>query len=83
MASDPFGSALIAAGVTEATIKAYSTDPQVLPPSDGEGGGDKHTSSLFDLLEDMDAAACLERCAATARANTAVRLVIHSSVHSP
>ena len=72
MASDPFGSALVAAGVTEATIKAYSTDPQVLPPSDGEGGGGgKHTSSLFDLLEDMNAAACLERCAATARANTA------------
>jgi hypothetical protein len=35
MASDPFGSTLIAAGVTEATINVYSTGPEVLPPSDG------------------------------------------------
>ena len=68
LANDPFGSALIAAGVKEATLKAWATDPQVVPP-DCDSGGDQNTVSLFDLLEDLDASLCVERCAAISRSN--------------
>eukprot|EP00931_Biecheleriopsis_adriatica_P072216 TRINITY_DN4628_c0_g1_i1.p1 TRINITY_DN4628_c0_g1~~TRINITY_DN4628_c0_g1_i1.p1 ORF type:complete len:332 (-),score=103.81 TRINITY_DN4628_c0_g1_i1:60-1055(-) len=52
--SDAFCSALVKAGVKEATVKAWSVDPQV-----NIGGGKK--GSLFDALEDMDCSACLEK----------------------
>ena len=64
MSADPFGAALIAAGVQEKTLRAWSGDPQVLPPDAAAG----QTSSLFNLLEDMDAAACVEKCTAILRA---------------
>ena len=51
-ASDAFGAALLTAGVDEATIKAWSVDPQVKLPGGGKG-------SLFDAVEDMDAEDCL------------------------
>ena len=44
---DPFGRGMLAAGVSEATIKEWATDPQV------RYGGKR--TSLFDLLEDLDA----------------------------
>lgn len=48
---DEFGKVLIAGGVSEETIKAWSVDPQV------EGVG-----SLFDAMEDLDHDACLSKC---------------------
>jgi hypothetical protein len=44
--TDSFGAALIAAGVSVATIKEWSVDPQV------------KGKSIFDQLEDMDVADC-------------------------
>jgi hypothetical protein len=56
---DVFGKELIAAGVSQETIKAWSVDPAVTHP---EGKG-----SVFDLLEDLDADACLAKCLAIER----------------
>jgi len=50
---DAFGRALISSGITKATIEKWSGDPPVL----FEG----KQQSLFDLLEDLDARACLEK----------------------
>ena len=58
---DPFGKALLAAGIPEATITAWAVDPQVHL---GEKKG-----SLFDALEDMDSDACLEKAVAIKSAN--------------
>ena len=52
MADDPFGKLLLGAGLSEATIKAWSVDPRV-PMPDGK------TGSLFDALEDMNLADCV------------------------
>jgi nucleoside diphosphate kinase len=46
---DPFGSRLVAAGVSVETIKAWSVDPQV------------KGKSLFDQLEDLDADDCVAK----------------------
>jgi len=46
---DPFGAKVLAAGVSEATVKDWSVDPQV------KGG------SVFDRLEDTDTDACLAK----------------------
>ena len=54
ISSDAFGQALLKAGLTEETIKAWSVDPRVSLP-----GGEK--GSVFDALEDMDAADCLAK----------------------
>jgi len=51
---DAYCKALVRAGVREATIKAWSVDPQVKIETDKKG-------SLFDALEDMDASACIEK----------------------
>lgn len=51
---DAYCSALLRAGVKEATIKAWSVDPQVKI-------GDGKKGSLFDALEDMNATACMEK----------------------
>lgn len=54
---DVFGKQLLAAGISEETLKAWTVDPQVtLPGSDGKKG------SLFDALEDLDLAECLAKC---------------------
>ena len=54
IATDSFGAALMAAGVSKKTIEAWSVDPQV---THAEGKG-----SCFDLLEDKDADECLATC---------------------
>jgi nucleoside diphosphate kinase len=57
VAEDSFGAAMIAAGISEETIKAWSVDPQVMVK------GNK--GSLFDSVEDTDSKACLESLVAT------------------
>lgn len=61
VSTDPFGAALIAAGVPESVILDWSVDPQVMV--DGKKG------SLFDALEDMDSAACIDKCVSIAKEN--------------
>ena len=56
---DVFGKELLAAGISPETIEAWSVDPAVTHP---EGKG-----SVFDLLEDLDADACLAKCLAIER----------------
>ena len=50
---DPFGKAMLDAGIPKETLLAWTSDPQV----PFEGG----KASLFDLLEDLDAEACLAK----------------------
>jgi len=52
--NDGYCKALTKAGVTEATIKSWSCDPQVKYDSGKKG-------SIWDALEDMDATACAEK----------------------
>jgi nucleoside diphosphate kinase len=52
---DSYCKALVRAGVKEATIQAWSVDPQVKIDASGKKG------SLFDSLEDMDAQACINK----------------------
>jgi hypothetical protein len=52
--TDPFGAALLKAGLSTATIKEWSVDPRVTMP-DGSMG------SIFDSLEDSDASDCLAK----------------------
>merc|ERR1719461_2246473 len=52
---DGFGKALLDAGISADTIKAWSVDPQVKVDADGKMG------SLFDALEDMNAGDCLAK----------------------
>jgi nucleoside diphosphate kinase len=51
---DIFGKQLLDAGLDEATIKAWSVDPQV-------NIGDGKKGSIFDQLEDMNSADCLAK----------------------
>jgi len=46
LTEDPYGKELLSAGLTEATIKEWSVDPQV------------KGKSIFDQLEDLDSAPC-------------------------
>jgi len=63
LADDAFGKALLDAGVSEAMIKDWSVDPQVvLPGEDGKKG------SLFDQLEDTDLDECIAKCVDIAKA---------------
>ena len=55
---------LLDAGITEETLKAWTVDPRV-PMPDGTQG------SLFDALEDLDLAACIEKAKAIAVAKPA------------
>mmetsp|Transcript_23802 Transcript_23802/g.71403 ORF Transcript_23802/g.71403 Transcript_23802/m.71403 type:complete len:341 (+) Transcript_23802:130-1152(+) len=55
-AADAFGAALLEGGLDGATLKEWILDPVV-----AYGGGDK--GSLFDALEDSDAAACAAKIA--------------------
>ena len=57
-ADTAFGAALLDAGISEETIKAWSVDPQVsygVPSM-------RITASLFDTLEDSDADRCAAMC---------------------
>lgn len=51
--SDPFGKAMLEAGIPKETVLEWTKDPQV----SFEG----KKASLFDLLEDLDNDACLEK----------------------
>jgi len=56
---DNFGKALLEAGVRPKTIKDWCLDPVV-------GSGDKFApvfKSIWDSIEDMDAQACIDKCA--------------------
>jgi nucleoside diphosphate kinase len=55
IAENSFGKALLDAGLSEAMIKEWSVDPQVVI-------GDGKKGSIFDQLEDKDFADCLELC---------------------
>ena len=68
MADDPFGSALLAKGVSEATIKQWSSDPQVKYDEATAKEKGKPKGSIFDALEDLDYEECLERCVAISKA---------------
>eukprot|EP00435_Cladocopium_sp_Y103_P039731 s3967_g10.t1 len=62
ISKDAFGKALLASGIPLPLLtKEWFSDPSV----DFEGG----KKSLFDLLEDLDAAACLKKCKEIADAN--------------
>jgi len=61
ISKDTFGKGMLASGVTLAMLKAWCDDPQV----NFEG----KKQSLFDLVEDMDAAACLAKSGKIAKAN--------------
>merc|ERR1719181_1677545 len=50
--TDNFGQALLAAGLSEETILAWTKDPQVALPDGGKG-------SLFDQVEDQSVADCV------------------------
>jgi TPR repeat protein len=54
--TDAFGASLLAAGIPAATIREWTLDPQV-KVGDGSKNG-----SLFDALEDTNAAECLAEC---------------------
>jgi len=68
IADDPFGKALLAAGIPEATIKKWSSDPQVKYDAETAKATGKAKGSIFDALEDMDYQACLDRCVAISKA---------------
>ena len=53
----PFGKLLLDAGISEATLKEWSVDPQVVIP-----GADGKKGSLFDQLEDLDVEECVKKC---------------------
>ena len=61
LGEDPFGQQLLAAGIPEATLKAWTVDPRVPLPNGGQG-------SIFDALEDLDLEACVEKAVAIANA---------------
>lgn len=52
---DQFCRALVSAGIPEATIGKWTTDPQVKLDASGKKG------SLFDAVEDLDSKPCLEK----------------------
>jgi hypothetical protein len=54
-AKDPLGAKLIASGVSKATIMEWGNDPQV------------KGKSLFDQLEDLDAAECVAKAVSLAK----------------
>jgi hypothetical protein len=64
IADDPFGKELLAAGISEATIKKWSSDPQVKYDAATAKAVGKAKGSIFDALEDLDYDECLARCVA-------------------
>jgi len=57
ISAEDFGKKLLAAGVSEDTIKAWRVDPQVSFEKDGKPG----KFSLFDSVEDLNSGACLDK----------------------
>jgi len=66
-AEDPFSAAMLASGVSEEIIAAWTKDPQV---DIGEG----KKGSIFDALEDMNAADCLKKACALAGSDASVEM---------
>ena len=64
IADDPFGKAMLDAGISEATIKKWSSDPQVVYDAETAKATGKAKGSIFDALEDLDYEECLARCVA-------------------
>lgn len=61
---DSFGRALLESGLSTATLKAWSKDPQV-KVADAEKG------SVFDALEDLNAEECRQKLVALGKLNSA------------
>jgi len=55
ISEDEFGKSLLAGGLSEEMIKAWSVDPQVTVAADTK-------KSIFDSLEDIDREDCLAKC---------------------
>lgn len=53
--TDPFGAALIQGGISVERVREWALDPRVVV------GEDQSQASVFDTLEDMDAAECVEK----------------------
>ena len=68
IADDAFGKVLLEKGIPEATIKAWSNDPQVKYDAATAKDTGKEKGSIFDALEDMDFQACLDKCVAISSA---------------
>jgi hypothetical protein len=69
VADDPFGSALLAKGVPEATIKKWFNDPHVKYDDETAKEKGKAKGSIFDALKDLDHKQCLDRCVAINKAS--------------
>jgi len=64
--ADPFGAAILAAGVAPEHAKAWTVDPVVPYDADGTKG------SVFDALEDMDAEPCMRKLVALSHVSAKV-----------
>jgi nucleoside diphosphate kinase len=69
VADDPFGSALLAKGIPEATIKRWSNDPHVKYDDETAKEKGKAKGLIFDALKDLDYKQCLDRCVAINKAS--------------
>ena len=68
IADDAFGKVLLEKGLSEETIKKWSSDPQVKYDSATATDTGKEKGSIFDALEDLDYEACLAKCVAISSA---------------
>jgi len=59
---DAFGKLLLDAGISEATIKSWSVDPQINVEKEKLG-------SVFDVLEDLDSKKCLDKAVELSKLN--------------
>jgi hypothetical protein len=80
VADDPFGSALLAKGVPESTMKKWFNDPLV--NYDDKTAKEKGISkgSIFGALKDLDYEQCLDRCVAIWNASAMTVKVDHFQV---
>jgi len=69
VSDDPFGRALLAKGVPEATIKKWFNDPHVKYDDETAKEKGKAKGSIFDALKDLDHKQCLDRCVAINKAS--------------
>jgi hypothetical protein len=69
VSDDPFGRALLAKGVPEATIKKWFNDPHVKYDDETAKEKGKAKGSIFDALKDLDNKQCLDRCVAINKAS--------------
>ena len=69
VADDPFGRALLAKKVPEATIKKWFNDPHVKYDDETAKEKGKAEGSIFDALKELDYKQCLDRCVAINKAS--------------